>query len=111
MDAVLDHGELLCFQVCYIIFDYIVCALKKMHFSLTAFVTNQDQLFIEVRFQAELFSHHITDCLCVRNAVRLCVRAHSRFLESEMFSSLTTLTPETLLDTLALLFKGPDQDS
>nr|XP_029508618.1 condensin complex subunit 1-like [Oncorhynchus nerka] len=26
-------------------------------------------------------------------------------------SSLTTLTPETLLDTLALLFKGPDQDS
>uniref|UniRef100_A0A4W5PPP2 Uncharacterized protein n=1 Tax=Hucho hucho TaxID=62062 RepID=A0A4W5PPP2_9TELE len=46
-----------------------------------------------------------------RNAVRLCVRAHSLFPESEMFSSLTTLTPETLLDTLALLFKGPDQDT
>uniref|UniRef100_A0A8C7GNF6 Condensin complex subunit 1 n=1 Tax=Oncorhynchus kisutch TaxID=8019 RepID=A0A8C7GNF6_ONCKI len=45
------------------------------------------------------------------NAVRLCVRAHSLFPESEMFSSLTTLTPETLLDTLALLFKGPDQDT
>lgn len=80
---------------------------------MTRFVTNQDQLFIEMRyqlaFQAELYSHHITDCwLCIRNAVRLCVRAHSLFPESEMFSSLTTLTPETLLDTLALLFKGTE---
>ncbi|XP_010883274.1 condensin complex subunit 1 [Esox lucius] len=45
-----------------------------------------------------------------RNAVRLCVRAHSLYPESELFSSLTSLTPETVMDTLALLFKGPDQD-
>lgn len=46
-----------------------------------------------------------------RHAVRLCVRAHSRFPESEMFSSLVNLTPETLMSTLALLFKGPDLDT
>ncbi|XP_074509405.1 condensin complex subunit 1 [Sebastes fasciatus] len=46
-----------------------------------------------------------------RNAVRLCIRAHSCFPESEMFSSLSTLTPETLLDTLALIFKGSDEDA
>uniref|UniRef100_A0A7N8Y9D8 Condensin complex subunit 1 n=1 Tax=Mastacembelus armatus TaxID=205130 RepID=A0A7N8Y9D8_9TELE len=32
--------------------------------------------------------------------------AHSCFPESEMFSSLSTLTSETVLDTLALIFKG-----
>ncbi|XP_026173220.1 condensin complex subunit 1 [Mastacembelus armatus] len=46
-----------------------------------------------------------------RNAVRLCVRAHSCFPESEMFSSLSTLTSETVLDTLALIFKGSDEDT
>uniref|UniRef100_UPI003AAE8938 condensin complex subunit 1 isoform X1 n=1 Tax=Centroberyx gerrardi TaxID=166262 RepID=UPI003AAE8938 len=46
-----------------------------------------------------------------RNAVRLCLRAHSCFPESEIFSSLSTLTPETLMDTLALLFKGSDEDT
>ncbi|XP_040900087.1 condensin complex subunit 1 [Toxotes jaculatrix] len=46
-----------------------------------------------------------------RNAVRLCVRAHSFFPESEMFASLSTLTPETLMETLALIFKGSDEDA
>ncbi|XP_077431702.1 condensin complex subunit 1 [Vanacampus margaritifer] len=46
-----------------------------------------------------------------RNAVRLCIKAHSRFPESEMFSALSTLTPEALMDTLALLFKGSDEDT
>ncbi|XP_031708530.1 condensin complex subunit 1 [Anarrhichthys ocellatus] len=46
-----------------------------------------------------------------RNAVRLCVRAHGCFPESEMFASLSTLTPETLMDTLALIFKGSDEDA
>ncbi|KAJ8005172.1 hypothetical protein DPEC_G00143880 [Dallia pectoralis] len=46
-----------------------------------------------------------------RNAVRLCVRASSLYPDSEMFSSLTSLTPENVMDTLALLFKGPDQDT
>uniref|UniRef100_A0A8C2WJC8 Condensin complex subunit 1 n=1 Tax=Cyclopterus lumpus TaxID=8103 RepID=A0A8C2WJC8_CYCLU len=43
--------------------------------------------------------------LC-RNAVRLCIRAHGCFPESERFASLSTLTPETLMGTLALIFKG-----
>lgn len=46
-----------------------------------------------------------------RNAVRLCIKAHSRFPESELFSALSSLTPETMMDTLALLFKGPDDDA
>ncbi|XP_029928829.1 condensin complex subunit 1 [Myripristis murdjan] len=46
-----------------------------------------------------------------RNAVRLCIRAHSCFPESELFSALSTLTPESLMDTLALLFKGSDEDT
>ncbi|XP_075965648.1 condensin complex subunit 1 [Anarhichas minor] len=46
-----------------------------------------------------------------RNAVRLCIRAHGCFPESEMFASLSTLTPETLMDTLALIFKGSDDAS
>uniref|UniRef100_G3P7N6 Non-SMC condensin I complex, subunit D2 n=1 Tax=Gasterosteus aculeatus TaxID=69293 RepID=G3P7N6_GASAC len=41
-----------------------------------------------------------------RNAVRLCIRAHGCFPESEMFASLSTLTPETLMGTLAHIFKG-----
>ncbi|XP_049439527.1 condensin complex subunit 1 isoform X2 [Epinephelus fuscoguttatus] len=46
-----------------------------------------------------------------RNAVRLCIRAHSCFPESEMFASLSTLNAETLMDTLALIFKGSDEDT
>lgn len=46
-----------------------------------------------------------------RNAVQLCIRAHSCFPESEMFASLSTLTPENMLDTLALIFKGSDDDT
>uniref|UniRef100_A0A3B4B4S8 Condensin complex subunit 1 n=1 Tax=Periophthalmus magnuspinnatus TaxID=409849 RepID=A0A3B4B4S8_9GOBI len=41
-----------------------------------------------------------------RNAVRLCVKAHSRFPESDIFSRLSTLSSETLMDTLAFIFKG-----
>lgn len=50
------------------------------------------------KFFLSLFLH--------RNAVRLCIRAHTCFPESEMFASLATLTPETLMSALALIFKG-----
>uniref|UniRef100_A0A8D3DD63 Condensin complex subunit 1 n=1 Tax=Scophthalmus maximus TaxID=52904 RepID=A0A8D3DD63_SCOMX len=33
-------------------------------------------------------------------------RTYGRFPESEMFASLSTLTPETLMETMALIFKG-----
>ncbi|XP_028280186.1 condensin complex subunit 1 [Parambassis ranga] len=46
-----------------------------------------------------------------RNAVRLCIRAHKCFPESERFASLSTVTPENLMDTLALIFKGSDEDT
>ncbi|XP_076010923.1 condensin complex subunit 1 isoform X2 [Genypterus blacodes] len=46
-----------------------------------------------------------------RNAVRLCVKAGSCFPESELFALLSTLNPETLMATLALIFKGSDEDS
>ncbi|XP_054903884.1 condensin complex subunit 1 isoform X1 [Poeciliopsis prolifica] len=46
-----------------------------------------------------------------RNAVKLCVKAHSWFPESEMFASLSTVTPESLMDTLGLIFKGSDDDA
>uniref|UniRef100_A0A3B3XGY4 Condensin complex subunit 1 n=1 Tax=Poecilia mexicana TaxID=48701 RepID=A0A3B3XGY4_9TELE len=46
-----------------------------------------------------------------RNAVKLCVKAHSWFPESEMFASLSTVTPESLMDTLGLIFKGSDEDA
>ncbi|KAM8871151.1 condensin complex subunit 1 [Spinachia spinachia] len=46
-----------------------------------------------------------------RNAARLCIRAHSCFPQSKMFASLSTLTPETLMGTLALIFKGSDEDT
>lgn len=46
-----------------------------------------------------------------RNAVRLCVKAHSCFPESALFVALSTLTSETLMDTLALIFKGSDEEA
>lgn len=46
-----------------------------------------------------------------RNAVRLCVKAHSCFPESTIFAPLSNLTPETLMDTLALIFKGSDEET
>nr|XP_057909635.1 condensin complex subunit 1 [Doryrhamphus excisus] len=46
-----------------------------------------------------------------RNAVRLCVKAHSCFPESEIFAALSTLSPETLMNTMSLLFKGSDKDA
>lgn len=46
-----------------------------------------------------------------RDAVQLSIRAHSCFPESEMFTSLSTLTPENMMDTLALIFKGSDDDT
>uniref|UniRef100_A0A7N6A3Z1 Condensin complex subunit 1 n=1 Tax=Anabas testudineus TaxID=64144 RepID=A0A7N6A3Z1_ANATE len=47
----------------------------------------------------------------ILNAIRLCIRAHTCFPESEMFASLSTLTTETLMDTLALIFKGKACDT
>uniref|UniRef100_A0A3Q2UEQ4 Condensin complex subunit 1 n=1 Tax=Fundulus heteroclitus TaxID=8078 RepID=A0A3Q2UEQ4_FUNHE len=41
-----------------------------------------------------------------RNAVKLCIKAHDWFPESEMFAALSTVTPESLMDTLGLIFKG-----
>uniref|UniRef100_A0A8C1HZ09 Condensin complex subunit 1 n=1 Tax=Cyprinus carpio carpio TaxID=630221 RepID=A0A8C1HZ09_CYPCA len=44
-----------------------------------------------------------------RKAVGLCMRAHSLFPESSFFSDLADLNAETLIKTLATLFKGPEQ--
>uniref|UniRef100_A0A1A8MLI6 Condensin complex subunit 1 n=4 Tax=Nothobranchius pienaari TaxID=704102 RepID=A0A1A8MLI6_9TELE len=46
-----------------------------------------------------------------RKAVQLCIRAHSSFPESEMFASLSTLTPDSLMDAMAFIFKGSGEDS
>ncbi|XP_068426769.1 condensin complex subunit 1 isoform X2 [Clinocottus analis] len=46
-----------------------------------------------------------------RNAVRLCIKGYGWFPESDMFASLSDITPETLMDTLALIFKGSDDDT
>uniref|UniRef100_A0A1A7YWS5 Condensin complex subunit 1 n=2 Tax=Iconisemion striatum TaxID=60296 RepID=A0A1A7YWS5_9TELE len=46
-----------------------------------------------------------------RKAVQLCIRAHSCFPESEMFASLSTLTPESLMGAMAFIFKGSGEDS
>ncbi|KAJ8354973.1 hypothetical protein SKAU_G00225400 [Synaphobranchus kaupii] len=46
-----------------------------------------------------------------RQAVRLCVRAHAVFPQSPLFSALSSPTTESVMDTLALLFKGPEQDT
>ncbi|XP_056901814.1 condensin complex subunit 1 isoform X1 [Takifugu flavidus] len=46
-----------------------------------------------------------------RSAVRLSIRAHACFPESEMFAPLSTLTPETLMNVLGLIFKGSDEDT
>uniref|UniRef100_A0A1A8A4T2 Condensin complex subunit 1 n=1 Tax=Nothobranchius furzeri TaxID=105023 RepID=A0A1A8A4T2_NOTFU len=46
-----------------------------------------------------------------RKAVQLCIRAHSSFPESEMFASLSTLTPDNLMDAMAFIFKGSGEDS
>ncbi|KAJ3598016.1 hypothetical protein NHX12_001530 [Muraenolepis orangiensis] len=45
------------------------------------------------------------------HAVRLCIRAHGTFPQSVMFSALSDLTPETVMEAMALLFKGPKEDS
>ncbi|KAJ8289899.1 hypothetical protein GJAV_G00006550 [Gymnothorax javanicus] len=45
-----------------------------------------------------------------RQAVRLCIRAHHAFPESPLFSAVSTATTESVMDTLARLFKGPEQD-
>ncbi|KAM9724450.1 condensin complex subunit 1 [Menidia menidia] len=46
-----------------------------------------------------------------RNAVQLCIRAYSCFPESEMFASLSTLSTKNIMDSLALIFKGSDEEN
>uniref|UniRef100_A0A8C9R0G1 Condensin complex subunit 1 n=1 Tax=Scleropages formosus TaxID=113540 RepID=A0A8C9R0G1_SCLFO len=46
-----------------------------------------------------------------RQAIKLCVRAHSVFPKSHLFSGLSPLTTESVMDMLALLFKGPEESS
>ncbi|XP_068178866.1 condensin complex subunit 1 [Antennarius striatus] len=46
-----------------------------------------------------------------RNAVRLCMRSHTCFPKSAIFASLSTVTPDTLMNTMALIFKGSDEDN
>ncbi|TRY69717.1 hypothetical protein DNTS_035402 [Danionella cerebrum] len=46
-----------------------------------------------------------------RKAVGLCMRAHSLFPESPFFSELADLRAESLINTLAALFKGPEQET
>ncbi|XP_015226271.1 PREDICTED: condensin complex subunit 1 isoform X2 [Cyprinodon variegatus] len=43
-----------------------------------------------------------------RNAVKLCLKARDCFPESELFASLSAITPEHLMDTLGLIFKGSE---
>ncbi|XP_072525318.1 condensin complex subunit 1 [Salminus brasiliensis] len=45
-----------------------------------------------------------------RQAVNLCMRAHSLYPESPFFSALSDVNPDTLLSTLASLFKGPEEN-
>ncbi|XP_055059356.2 condensin complex subunit 1 [Misgurnus anguillicaudatus] len=46
-----------------------------------------------------------------RQAVGLCMRAYSRFPDSPFFSALADLNAETLINTLASLFKGPEHET
>ncbi|XP_026999057.2 condensin complex subunit 1 isoform X1 [Tachysurus fulvidraco] len=45
-----------------------------------------------------------------RQAVRLCVQAHTLHPESPYFSALSNLNADTLISTLASLFKGPEEE-
>ncbi|XP_066508931.1 condensin complex subunit 1-like isoform X2 [Hoplias malabaricus] len=45
-----------------------------------------------------------------RQAVRLCVQAHTLYPESPFFSALSDLNPDAVISTLASLFKGPKED-
>ncbi|KAK3513826.1 hypothetical protein QTP70_028853 [Hemibagrus guttatus] len=45
-----------------------------------------------------------------RQAVQLCVQAHTLYPESPFFSALSNLNADTLLSTLASLFKGPEEE-
>ncbi|XP_036412389.1 condensin complex subunit 1 [Colossoma macropomum] len=45
-----------------------------------------------------------------RQAVRLCTQAHSLYPESPFFSALSDINQDTLLSTLASLFKGPEEN-
>ncbi|XP_060727822.1 condensin complex subunit 1 isoform X1 [Tachysurus vachellii] len=45
-----------------------------------------------------------------RQAVRLCVQAHTLHPESPYFSALSSLNADTLISTLASLFKGPEEE-
>uniref|UniRef100_A0A8C5I5R3 Condensin complex subunit 1 n=2 Tax=Gouania willdenowi TaxID=441366 RepID=A0A8C5I5R3_GOUWI len=56
----------------------------------------------------------IAQCLRVnkyRNAVQLCLRAHRHYPESDTFAALSTPTADNLMKTMALIFKGSDEDS
>uniref|UniRef100_UPI003D79A548 condensin complex subunit 1 n=1 Tax=Danio rerio TaxID=7955 RepID=UPI003D79A548 len=46
-----------------------------------------------------------------KKAVGLCMRAHSLFPESSFFSDLADLNAESLINTLATLFKGPEEET
>lgn len=46
-----------------------------------------------------------------RQAVALCVRAYSLFPESSFFSALADLNAESLMNTLASVFKGPEHET
>uniref|UniRef100_A0A8B9H8X4 Condensin complex subunit 1 n=1 Tax=Astyanax mexicanus TaxID=7994 RepID=A0A8B9H8X4_ASTMX len=45
-----------------------------------------------------------------RQAVNLCVRAYTLYPESPFFSALSEINPDTLISTLASLFKGPEEE-
>ncbi|MCJ8745013.1 hypothetical protein PDJAM_G00125420 [Pangasius djambal] len=45
-----------------------------------------------------------------RQAVRLCVQAHTLYPESPFFSALSDMNADALISTLASLFKGPEED-
>ncbi|KAM9439758.1 condensin complex subunit 1 [Clarias gariepinus] len=45
-----------------------------------------------------------------RQAVRLCVQAHTLYPESPFFSALSSMNADTLISTLASVFKGPEEE-
>lgn len=60
-----------------------------------------------IKSKRDLWIFFFLNCLFIyRSAVRLCMRAHTCFPESEMFASLSTLTAETVMSVLGLIFKG-----
>ncbi|XP_060762025.1 condensin complex subunit 1 [Neoarius graeffei] len=61
------------------------------------------------RDTAVQIAQHLRDSK-YRQAVRLCVQAHTLYPESPFFSALSNMNADTVMSTLASLFKGPEEE-